>query len=74
MEVFMNAIKKHIYIESEIITIPELKNFIGKHMELILIEEEEEEHKKGMDNFFNLAGKVEFDEDKIRKLRETSKL
>ena len=70
----MNAIKKHIYIESEIITVPELKKFIGKHMELILIVEEEEENKKGMDTFFNLAGKVEFDEDKIRKLRENSKL
>jgi hypothetical protein len=42
----MEAIKKHIFIESDVIKIPELQKFIGKHMELILIEEEKPEIKK----------------------------
>ncbi|MBN2536237.1 MAG: hypothetical protein JXB88_25370 [Spirochaetales bacterium] len=42
----MEAIKKYIYIDSDIIKIPELKKFIGKHMELILIAEENEENIK----------------------------
>ena len=44
----MEAIKKHIYIESDVIKIPELQKFIGKHMEIILIEEENSEIKKDL--------------------------
>lgn len=44
----MEAIKKHIYIESDVIKIPELQKFIGKHMEIILIEEENLEIKSDL--------------------------
>jgi hypothetical protein len=70
----MEAIKKHILVESDVLKIPELKNFIGKHMELILIEEEIEKDKGRLEDFFNLAGNIEFDEEKINELRNISKI
>jgi hypothetical protein len=71
----MEAIKKKIVIESENINIPELKNFIGKSMEIILIEaEDEDETKDNISKFLDLAGKIDIDEKEIDSLRERSKL
>jgi hypothetical protein len=69
----MEAIKKKIVIESENINIPELKNFIGKSMEIILIEAEDET-KDNISKFLDLAGKIDIDEKEIDSLRERSKL
>jgi len=64
-------------IDSENIHVPELRNFIGKKVEIIIIEEpisfNEKEDRK-MENFFSAAGKIEIDENAVRQLREESKL
>ena len=37
-ELKMNAQKIHIHVESDTVTIPELKEFIGRDVELIVLE------------------------------------
>lgn len=58
----------------DLLKIPELQNFIGKHMELILIEEETEKENDELEDLFNLEGKIQFDEEKMTELRNISKL
>ncbi len=66
----MQAIRKKMIINSDTIKIPELQRFIGKTMEIILIEDTEEKNKA----FLDLAGKIEIDNSVISELRENSKL
>ena len=66
----MQAIRKKMIINSDTIKIPELQRFIGKTMEIILIEDTEEKNKA----FLDLAGKIEIDNLVISELRENSKL
>ena len=66
----MQAIRKRIIIDSDTIKIPELKQFIGKTMEIILLEDTEEKNKA----FIDLAGKIVLDDEAVTNLRENSKI
>ena len=66
----MQSIRKKMIMNSDTIKIPELQRFIGKTMEIILIEDTEEKNKA----FLDLAGKIEIDNSVISELRENSKL
>ena len=66
----MRAIRKRIIIDSDTIRIPELQKFIGKTMEVILLEDSEEKNKA----FLDLAGKIALDDEAINDLRENSKI
>ena len=69
----MEAIRLYLKVDSDTLHIPELRRFIGKRVELILIEEPSEEIKK-MEKFFSTVGKVSIDEKAVHRLREESKL
>jgi len=69
----MEAIRLYLKVDSDTLHIPELRRFIGKRVELILIEEPSEEIKK-MEKFFSAVGKVSIDEKAVHRLREESKL
>ena len=66
----MQAIRKRIMIDSDTIRIPELQKFIGKTMEIILLEDSEEKNKA----FLELAGKIALDDEAINDIRENSKI
>ncbi|MEA1884752.1 MAG: hypothetical protein U9N62_09580 [Thermotogota bacterium] len=66
----MQAIRKRIMIDSDTIRIPELQKFIGKTMEIILLEDSEEKNKA----FLDLAGKISLDDEAVNDLRENSKI
>ena len=73
----MQAIRLFMKVDSENIHVPELRKFIGKKVEMIIIEEPtvfSEEKNRKMERFFSAAGKVEIDEEAVRQLREESKL
>ena len=74
----MEAIRKNVLISSETLTIPELKKFIGKNVEIIFIEEDKEKKKrsgiKKNIKFMNAIGKICIDEEKVNNLREVSKI
>jgi hypothetical protein len=69
----MQVIRKKIIVNSETITIPELSKFMGKAIEIILIEIEENKSKKNS-KFINMAGEIDLDSQSVNKLREASKL
>lgn len=62
---------KTLRIEDSIISIPELKKYKGKMVE-ITVREKEENKKKKLKKFFSLCGKVSLDSTEIEKLREES--
>jgi hypothetical protein len=68
----MEAIKLHITVESDTVKIPELKKFIGKSIEIILIDDSEKE--KPASNRYkrlkDLKGKINFDEEAVNTLRQ----
>jgi len=70
----MEAIKLHLLVESDTVKIPELKNFIGKRIEIILIDDSEKG--KPASNRYkrlkNLKGKINFDEEAVNTLRQKS--
>ncbi|MFH0976773.1 MAG: hypothetical protein V1874_13395 [Spirochaetota bacterium] len=69
----MEALKFNITIESDTIKIPALSKFIGKRMEIILIEDLPEKNIKEKDKKLkNLKGKINLDEDSILSLRNKS--
>ena len=70
----MEAIRLYLKVDSDTLHIPELRRFIGKRVELILIEEEPSEEIKKMEKFFSAVGKVNIDEEAVHRLREESKL
>jgi len=74
----MEAVKLFIDVDSEDIHIPELKKFMGKRIEMIILEvptiQPDEEKKQDMKKFFDAAGKIKIDKESVRKLREISKL
>jgi len=73
----MQATRLFMKINSEDIHIPELRQFIGKMVEIVIIGEHTspDEKKDGkMERFFSAAGKIEIDENAIWQLREESKL
>lgn len=56
----MKAIKTSMFINSETITIPQLKKFIGKKVEIICLSEENSKKKSSrFKKFFSLAGKID---------------
>jgi len=70
----MNVVHLHITVDSETLHIPESKGFMGKKVELRIVEEEKSEKEKQMNRFFSASGNVEIDEEAVLKLREESKL
>ena len=73
----MQAIRLLIKVDSENIHIPELRRFIGKRVEMIIIDEPNifsEKKNRKMERFFSAAGKIEIDEEAVHQLREESKL
>jgi hypothetical protein len=60
-------------VNSETITIPELRKLTGKAVEIILIEDEENKSQKNS-KFISMAGKIDLDSQAVNKLREASKL
>ena len=74
----MQAIKLFVDVDSEDIHIPELKQFMGKRIEMIILEvttiQPDEEKSKDMKKFFDAVGKIKIDKESIRKLREASKI
>ncbi len=69
----MQVIRKKIVVQSENIKIPELTHFIGKKMDVLCIEDTEA-LKSRYHDFFELAGKIDIDEDAISNLRNQSQL
>ena len=69
----MQAIRKKIIVNSETITIPELSKFMGKAIEIILIEDEENKEKKNS-KFLSMIGEIDLDPQVVDDLRERSKL
>lgn len=62
-------------VNSETITIPQLKKFIGKKVEIICIcEENKKKSSAKFQKFFSLAGKIKIDGKKINELRESSEI
>jgi nicotinate-nucleotide pyrophosphorylase len=74
----MEAIKITRKIESETLNIPELKKFIGKNIEIIMLEIPSEKmvsaKKEKMKNFLNAAGNIDIDEKTVNELRQKSLL
>ena len=73
----MQAIRWFMKVDSENIHVPELSKFIGKKVEMVIIEKPtvfNEKKDRKMERFFSAAGKVEIDEEAVRQLREESKL
>lgn len=72
----MEAFRLHLKIKSDTLKIPELKKFIGRHMELILIEEPAPDNiSKGIpQKLQKLRGKISFDDHALSSLREESKI
>ena len=54
----MQALRKIIHIDSNIINIDELKNFIGKDVELIILPIDEEEIKTNKKNLLKYCGAI----------------
>jgi hypothetical protein len=70
----MNAIKIERHIDSETLHLPELRAMLGKNLEIIVIEKPRVTGKKNLEAFFELAGKIDIDQDAFWALREKSKL
>jgi hypothetical protein len=74
----MQAIRIFVEVNSEDISIPELKQFMGKKVEMIILEassdKSNEKKDQKMKHFFDTAGKIKIDREEIVKLREASKL
>jgi predicted Holliday junction resolvase-like endonuclease len=72
----MNAIKLKLKIESDTLKIPELSRFIGKSVELILLEDESTgaAEKNKFLKIKKLKGSISFDRDAVSSLRDNSKL
>lgn len=70
----MEAVKTHINVESDVVRIPELSRFIGKRIEIILIDDSKHEPVKTekFQKFNDLKGKIHFDENALSELRQNS--
>jgi hypothetical protein len=70
----MQAIRLFVDVDSEDIHLPELKQFMGKRVEMIILEsptiQDNKEKKQNMKNFFDAAGKIEIDKISVQKLIE----
>ena len=74
----MQTIRLLMEVNSENIHIPELRKFMGKRVEMIIVETPLtllSEKKNGkMARFLEAAGRIEIDEQAVRQFREVSKL
>ncbi len=74
----MQAIRLFVDVYSEDIHLPELKQFMGKRIEMIILEvtavKPDKDKSKDMRKFFDAAGKIKIDKESIKQLREISKL
>ena len=70
----MEALKFHITVKSDTIKIPELKKFIGKKIEVILLDDSKKEITKNdkFKKFKSLKGKIHFDDTALTELRQNS--
>ncbi len=71
----MEAIKLQRKIDSEMIHIPELKRFLGKNVEIILLEipsNEALKSKRDIKKFISASNKIDIDENAVELLREKS--
>ncbi len=71
----MEAIKLQRKIDSEMIHIPELKRFLGKNVEIILLEipsNEAVKPKRDMKKFISASNNIDIDESAVELLREKS--
>ncbi len=70
----MEAIKIKKRISSDTIHIPELQKFIGKNVEIILLELPENKigKPKTMNKFLSASGKIDIDEKAVADLRKKS--
>ena len=70
----MQAIRLFVDVDSEDIHLTELKQFMGKRVEMIILEsptiQDNKEKKQDMKKFFDAAGKIKIDKKSIRKLGE----
>lgn len=69
----MEAIKIRKRINSDTIHIPQLKKFMGKNVEIILLEIPEKNVKpKSMNKFISASGKIDIDEKAVDDLKNKS--
>ena len=71
----MEAIKVEKTIDSEILRIPELKRFMGKKVEIILLEvplTDDQKQQPDISRFLSAAKRIDIDENAVRRLREES--
>jgi hypothetical protein len=70
----MEALKFNITVKSDTLKIPELKKFIGKKIEVILLDNSNEEiiRTDKFKKLKDLKGKIHFDEDAFTELRQNS--
>jgi|SaaInl8_200m_RNA_FD_contig_31_287023_length_352_multi_3_in_0_out_0_2 hypothetical protein len=71
----MEALRVQKEITSETLYLHELKNFLGKKVEIILLElpsDEFSEEKADINNFISAAGMIDIDEGSVEQLRKES--
>jgi hypothetical protein len=71
----MEALRVQKEIRSETLYLHELKNFLGKKVEIILLElpsDEFSEKKADINNFISAAGMIDIDEGSVEPLRKES--
>lgn len=67
----MEIIRTRMFITSATITIPQLKKFIGKKVEIICLKEENSRKKSSrLKKFFSLAGKIKMNALKNKVIHE----
>ncbi len=70
----MTAIKIQRHIDSETLHLPELRAMLGKDVEITVVEKPRVTGTKNLEALFELAGKIDIDEEAFWALREKSKL
>ena len=70
----MEAIKLKITVESDTLKIPELKKFIGKKIEVILLDDSKDEKPQSSkySKLKKLKGTIDFDDTALADLRKNS--
>lgn len=70
----MDAIKINLTVESDTLKIPELNRFIGKEVEIILLDNSKKsiDSKAKFNKIKSLQGKLNFDDTALDRLRNSS--
>jgi hypothetical protein len=68
----MEAIRYFTRVQSDTICIPDLKDLLGRDVEIIVIDNQKKAPEQGLGPFFSLAGNIDLDEETITGTRQDS--